>query len=98
MARPRRNLRRIRQLVLAGWLLHVPTDHAILAAGALSLAGGVLATRRDPRLVRRDVPIPDLPRALDGYRIAQLSDVHCGSYTPEARVAAWVARVNQLEV
>jgi len=84
--------------LFGAWLLHLPGDHAILGAGSLSLVAGVLATRRHPRLVRRDVTIPDLPRALDGYRIAQLSDVHCGSYTPEARVAAWVARVNDLDV
>jgi predicted MPP superfamily phosphohydrolase len=73
-------------------------DGALAAAGALALFAGVGSTWRRPRLIAREVSIAGLPQPLDGYRIAQLSDVHCGSYTPARRVAAWVARINALDV
>jgi uncharacterized protein len=55
---------------------------------ALSLYAGLI--RRFWTVVRRiEIRIPDLPRALDGYTIVQLSDVHCGPYTPR-----WFYRSN----
>src|SRR5581483_8881314 len=74
----------------------LPRDTVLGAAGALGLVGGVLATWREPRVARVDVAIRGLPAALDGYRIAQISDIHCGSYTPAMRIAGWVARLNAL--
>ena len=41
---------------------------------------------------------PGLPPAFDGYRIAQISDLHCGPFADGARVDRWVAAVNRLEV
>jgi predicted MPP superfamily phosphohydrolase len=79
----------------------LPVIHLKAAlTGTLLLAGlaGIVGTRPGPRLVSREVPIRGLPAALDGYRIAQLSDVHCGSYTPVSRVQRWVERINALEV
>ncbi len=67
-------------------------------AGIVALWGGIDAVQRRPRLRRRDIRIDGLPAALDGYRIGQLSDVHCGPHTPEARVAEWVARLNALDL
>jgi predicted MPP superfamily phosphohydrolase len=75
----------------------LPATPWLLGAAALSLGAGLVACLREPRMVRRDVPVADLPAAFEGYRVAHLSDVHCGSYTPEARVASWVARINALE-
>src|SRR5438876_644052 len=34
--------------------------------------------------------------AFDGYRIVQLSDLHCGPFVSGRRVARWVARANGL--
>ncbi|WNG47831.1 metallophosphoesterase [Archangium minus] len=63
-------------------------------AGAIALVMGVDTVLGRPRLRRRAVRIEGLPPELDGYRIGQLSDVHCGPYASEKRVASWVARLN----
>ncbi len=53
--------------------------------------------RRQPRVRRLDVTIPDLPPELDGYVVAQLSDLHVGSFDPPSRAARWVEQVNALQ-
>ncbi|RKH57123.1 metallophosphoesterase [Corallococcus llansteffanensis] len=67
-------------------------------AGAVALVLGSDAVLGWPRLRRRTVRIAGLAPGLDGYRIGQLSDVHCGPQVPEARVAAWVERLNGLDL
>jgi uncharacterized protein len=50
-----------------------------LAGGALSVALGADAFLVEPEhvlLSRHDVPVPGLPRGLEGLRIAQVTDVH----------------------
>jgi predicted MPP superfamily phosphohydrolase len=42
------------------------------------------------------IPIANLPPALDGLRIAQLSDIHIGSYMPVAQVRRAVGMANEL--
>lgn len=74
---------------------------ALLAAYGVAFIVAAFSVFVRPRLVRvRDiqVPIDDLPEAFDGYRIAQLSDLHVGSLTPPAVIAAWVAKANALDV
>lgn len=82
--------------VLATWTGALPAREALLAACLLSLAAGARALWPHPRLVRRTIRVAGLPRAFDGYRIAHLSDVHCGPWTPAARVRRWVRRMNAL--
>ncbi|HEY7955258.1 MAG TPA: metallophosphoesterase [Polyangia bacterium] len=77
---------------IGGW----PIYTALFVAGAAALVSGVRATYREPRVRKIEVAIAGLPRAFDRYRIAHLSDVHCGSFTPAGRVARWVARINRL--
>jgi hypothetical protein len=43
-----------------------------------------------------EIPIANLPPALDGLRITQLSDIHIGSYMPAAQVRRAVAMANEL--
>ncbi len=53
--------------------------HFLAAAGAAgaALAGDALAIEpRRVQLTRHDVPVPGLPPALEGLRIAQVSDMH----------------------
>ncbi len=53
--------------------------HFLAAAGAAgaALAGDALAIEpRRVQLTRHDVPVPGLPPALEGVRIAQVSDMH----------------------
>ena len=67
----------------------------LAAAGALSIVGVVQA--RCPRVRRVDVPIDDLPPALEGYRIVQWSDVHVGPTIRRPFVESLVARTNALQ-
>lgn len=70
-------------------------DFPILGtAGALSLVG--LAQARFPRVKRVRVAIDDLPPELDGYRIAQLSDVHVGPTIQRRFIASLVERTNAI--
>jgi hypothetical protein len=45
---------------------------------------------------RREITLPGLPAALDGLRVAQLSDVHCGPYVPRWMYRAWASRASSL--
>lgn len=88
-------------LLPLAWLLSrlgLSSDAAFGSAGALAVWSGWRAVRRRPRVRRREVRIAGLPMPLDGYRIGQLSDVHCGPHTPAERVAEWVDRLNALDV
>jgi uncharacterized protein len=62
---------------------------------AAAVAAGSFGQR--PRLRTRDIHIIGLPEAFDGFRVAQISDLHCGPFADRARVASWVAEVNRLE-
>lgn len=45
-------------------------------------------------LAHREVLVPDLDPAHDGLRVAQLSDIHVGSKTPDGRIIRAVRAVN----
>ncbi|MBI5528890.1 MAG: metallophosphoesterase [Deltaproteobacteria bacterium] len=52
----------------------------VLGAAAALVGIGYAAARRRPlQVVRVDIPIADLPPAFDGFKIAQLSDIHLGA-------------------
>jgi hypothetical protein len=80
-----------------GALFGLPIDATLAGSVALAGLGTALAARQRPRLRARDVTIVGLPAAFDGYRVAQISDLHCGPFASGARVDAWVAAVNRLE-
>ncbi len=44
-----------------------------------------------------ELPIHNLPRALDGLRIVQLSDIHIGEFMPREEVRRAVTMANELE-
>jgi hypothetical protein len=67
-----------------------------LAAVAVSLIGFVNARLR-AQVVRVDVPIPGLPAALDGFTIAQISDIHVGPTIKRGYLEAIVSAVNALD-
>ncbi len=66
-----------------------------LLAAAITLWGFGNA-RRTARIARVDVPVPHLPAALEGFSIAQISDVHVGPTIRRPFVEAIVAAVNDL--
>ena len=65
-----------------------------VAALGLGLSAFALAGARTPPVKRVEVPVPGLAPALDGLRIAQLSDVHVGNTIGRDFVAACVERTN----
>jgi predicted MPP superfamily phosphohydrolase len=58
---------------------------------------GLVNARRTARVVHVTVPIANLPPALHGFRIVQISDIHVGPTIKRDYVEAIVARVNALE-
>lgn len=59
---------------------------------------GVFYRAAHPIVRRLTIEVADLPAALEGFRVAQLSDVHVGSLYAEPELARLVARTNRLEV
>ncbi|PYT67286.1 MAG: hypothetical protein DMG39_24445 [Acidobacteria bacterium] len=72
---------------------------ATAAAGAapfLTAMYGFAAERLNYRVRRVEIPIPNLPSALDGMKIVQLSDIHLSSYMSRAQVRRAVDMANEL--
>ncbi len=102
-------LRELLLLLLAGLALLgtgspdiVASSRQVTAAGVVLLAGlftlwGLANARRTAAVVRVDVPIEQLPAALHGFTIAQISDVHVGPTIKRGYVQAIVERVNRLQ-
>ncbi len=90
----------------ARWLLSGPEARGAAARlavvallGLTALVGflGLLGKRAAPVVERVAVPLPELPAALEGLRIAQISDVHIGPTVRVDTVRAMVEQVNALE-
>jgi predicted MPP superfamily phosphohydrolase len=75
------------------------TTSAVLVVGlaAFVTAVGFAGARSRARIVNVDVPLDDLPLALQGFSIAQISDVHVGSTIKRQYVDAIVDAVNGLK-
>jgi predicted MPP superfamily phosphohydrolase len=72
---------------------------ASAAAGAAPFLGamyGFAAERLNYQIHRVDIPISNLPAALDGMTIVQLSDIHMSGYMPRAQVRRAVDMANDL--
>lgn len=91
---------------LADWLRGVPVGSPTLVArsalivpllAVLSSAIGFYNARRRAPVVDVDVPIENLPAALDGFTIVQISDIHVGPTIKRHYVERIVAAVNGLE-
>ena len=78
--------------------LVVPSARAVAIAAAAITLWGFANARRTARVVRVDVPIAGLPSALEGFTIAQVSDVHVGPTIKRPYVQAIVDAVNRLDV
>jgi uncharacterized protein len=70
---------------------------AVSAASLVLLAIGYVGARREPGVDRVRIEVPGLPSDLDGYRIAQITDVHLGGFTSGADFRTVVDRVNALD-
>ncbi|MFV2008360.1 MULTISPECIES: metallophosphoesterase [unclassified Micromonospora] len=83
-----------------------PGRRLLLARGAAIFAGlaatgvtgyGIRTALGPPRLDRVQVPIARLPRAMDGLRIATVSDIHIGPLTGPGHTARIVELINSLD-
>ena len=70
---------------------------AVPIAALLVTVWGFFNARRTAAVVRVDVPIENLPPPLEGFSIAQISDVHVGPTIKRPYVEAIVAAVNALD-
>ncbi|NVO06095.1 MAG: metallophosphoesterase [Rhodoferax sp.] len=75
------------------------TASALLVAplALLMTALGFWNARRTPSVVRVDVPVANLPDALVGFSMAQISDIHVGPTIRQPYLERIVARVNRLD-
>ena len=97
----------LRDLLLAPAVLLLPSARVpgVLTASAVLVAIlavsitliGLLNARRRAGIVNVDIPIADLPAALQGFTIAQISDVHVGPTIKRPYVDAIVDAVNGLK-
>jgi predicted MPP superfamily phosphohydrolase len=72
---------------------------ATAAAGAAPFLGavyGYAAERLNYQIHRVEIPVSNLPAALDGMTIAQLSDIHMSGYMPRSQVRRAVDMANEL--
>jgi uncharacterized protein len=58
---------------------------------------GLLYGRLDVEVVRQRIRLARLPKAFEGFRIAQLSDVHISPFMPADEIRRCVAITNQLK-
>ena len=72
---------------------------ATAAAGAAPFLGamyGFAAERLNYQVRRVEIPLPNLPSALDGMQIVQISDIHLSSYMSRKQVRRAVDMANEL--
>ncbi len=76
-------------------MIHQTASGLALAFGGASAAYGVVLGRHDFRVEEVPVPIPGLPRELDGLTLVQLSDIHFGTYIGDDEIAEAARLVRQ---
>ena len=78
------------------FLARVGGGAAIAVSGA-SVGLGMMEARGDHEIVTIEIPLAKLPKALDGFSIVQLSDLHTGMTIDHAFVQRVVDRANALK-
>ena len=70
---------------------------AILLASipASALFIGMLRGKYSYRVIKHELSFDNLPRDFDGFRIAHISDFHCGSFDNEKKLAYGINMINQ---
>ena len=99
-------------LQIAGWWRRVRTEGpkdpgrrhflertATMAAATPFVAGtyGLLYGRLNLETTEQPIRLAKLPKAFDGFRIAQLSDIHIGPFMPAEEIRKYVAIANALK-
>lgn len=81
--------KRLRWLSLSGWVVG--------CLASLAMIWGAFVNRFNIRVNEVPVVVDDLPRSFNGYRIAQISDLHVGTFGSDTTfVSELVDRVNSL--
>lgn len=72
---------------------------ALAVSAAPFVAGGyaILYGRLNLETTRQRIKLSRLPKAFDGFQIAQISDIHIGPFMPEAEIRRYVAIANELK-
>lgn len=69
----------------------------VIAVTAVASLIGVFNARRLAKVVEVNVPIANLPKALEGFSIVQISDIHVGPTIKHGYISAIVEAVNKLK-
>lgn len=80
----------------AGWTRRLPAAAAALALAAGFVALAVWSGARTPGLKSVEVSIKGLPKALDGFTIVQISDLHLGRMIKLERFKKIAATINSV--
>lgn len=70
--------------------------YAVFGLSFLATLIGLFNARRTPAIVKVDVTVPNLPAALNGFTIAQISDLHVGPTIKKGFVKKTVNATNAL--
>jgi predicted MPP superfamily phosphohydrolase len=83
--------------LLRGVPVHLPVAVYMYTylAGLVVCGYGILVRRRWYRVVEHELRVAGLDPRLDGFRIAQLSDLHIGTLTPRTWGMAWSRAANR---
>ncbi len=73
------------------------TGTVITSAPFVAGAYGLLYGRLNLETTRQPIRMAHLPKAFEGFRIAQLSDIHIGPFMPSDQIRKYVAIANQLK-
>src|SRR5204862_1200587 len=85
-------------LLLPGRRRFLERTAVLVSATPFVAAGyGLLYERQNVEVVRQLVRLSRLPKAFEGFRIAQLSDIHLGPFTTANYIRRCVAITNGLE-
>jgi uncharacterized protein len=76
--------------------LKLMTSSLLLPAGGCSLYGAYVGRTR-LQVEEQQLFFPGLPASLDGFSIAQISDIHAGVFMEEWELLPYIERVNELE-
>ena len=84
--------------VLPGRRHFLEQTAVLISATPFVAAGyGLLHSRLDVEVVRPRIPLARLPKAFDGFRIAQLSDIHISPFTTADYIHRCVSLTNELK-
>ena len=79
--------------------LHVTRRRFLIGAGAVAAGMAVYSgevSRHELAVVRRTVRIRQLPESFEGFRVAQISDIHLDEFTEPYFLTEVVGRLNRL--